>query len=427
MQNPLMIALKGKGVFNAMRRGASIASRYGLTAGLLNRELGRLARLTQEYNCRATLPVTSVVLQRNPRLFQHHQAEGIEFAMHGYRHVDYSALGRADQRQHLGAAQEIFQRSQIHLSGFRAPYLRRNPHTLTVLRELGLQYDASPAYAWDVLTQSPPPAYERVLDFFGALPATQYPVVPRLEDEIVHIPYSLPDDESLVERLALTEPEPMAAPWVACLRAAHARGEMFTLGLHPERTTVCYEPLRAVLSEARRLTPTVWIARLDEVAQWWRSRLATQVEVTEQKPGHYRIAVAGPRTVTILVRAASQRADATPWANGYQRLSAAVFELQSPTRPVIGVSAQSDPALPDFLRQQGYLVEVGDDPSLYSVFLHQPTFAALDQLATLVTVEGNAQPLVRLGRWPDGAQSALAITGDIDALTLWDYGLRFVE
>jgi hypothetical protein len=30
-------------------------------------------------------------------------------------------------------------------------------------------------------------------------------------------------------------------------------------------------------------------------------------------------------------------------------------------------------------------------------------------------------PLVKLGRWPDGAKSALCLTGDLDALSLVDY------
>jgi hypothetical protein len=29
-----------------------------------------------------------------------------------------------------------------------------------------------------------------------------------------------------------------------------------------------------------------------------------------------------------------------------------------------------------------------------------------------------------ISRYPDGAQSTLAVTGDIDAFALWDYGLR---
>jgi hypothetical protein len=45
----------------------------------------------------------------------------------------------------------------------------------------------------------------------------------------------------------------------------------------------------------------------------------------------------------------------------------------------------------------------------------------------LAQVEGTGCPLVRLGRWPNAARSALAITGDIDALTLRDYGFRFLS
>jgi hypothetical protein len=34
-------------------------------------------------------------------------------------------------------------------------------------------------------------------------------------------------------------------------------------------------------------------------------------------------------------------------------------------------------------------------------------------------------PLIRLGAWPYGNRSALAVTGDIDALTIWDFAHRF--
>jgi hypothetical protein len=58
--------------------------------------------------------------------------------------------------------------------------------------------------------------------------------------------------------------------------------------------------------------------------------------------------------------------------------------------------------------------------------LDQAQFAAEDKCLLLAQIEETDSPLVRLGRWPDGAQSALAVTGDIDALTLWDYGLRMI-
>ena len=42
-----------------------------------------------------------------------------------------------------------------------------------------------------------------------------------------------------------------------------------------------------------------------------------------------------------------------------------------------------------------------------------------------IELETGRFPLLRLGRWPGGAKSALAVTGDVDALTIWDYALRF--
>ncbi|MGQ0603331.1 MAG: polysaccharide deacetylase family protein [Anaerolineales bacterium] len=426
MPNPLAIALKGKGVFNVVRRGASIASRYGLTTARLDVELRRLTQLIQHYNCPATLPITSVVLRRNPRLIQRYQAQGIEFAIHGYRHVDYSALPVVEQRRHLATAQRIFAKAGITLHGFRAPYLRRNRETLTVLRELGLRYDASPAYAWEVLTEPATPVYARVLEFFGAQPAARYPVVPSLEADVVRIPYSMPDDESLIERLGLTTVEEMSALWVSILRQSHRHGELFTLGLHPERTSLCYEPLRAVLAEAHTLRD-VWMARLDAVAEWWRERLQTKVELTEVGPGGYYVAVTGSRAVTVLVRGGTVNVDTLPWADGYRRVTAASFVINTPARPIIGLSPHSAVGVAPFLRQQGYIVDTNAVPGECSVYVDQPTFAAEDQRQLLDQIESSTDALVRLGRWPNGARSALSVTGDIDALTLWDYGLRFVE
>jgi hypothetical protein len=39
-------------------------------------------------------------------------------------------------------------------------------------------------------------------------------------------------------------------------------------------------------------------------------------------------------------------------------------------------------------------------------------------------IEASDSPLLRFGRWPDGAASAISITGDLDALTLQDYAAR---
>src|SRR5690606_30139176 len=86
----------------------------------------------------------------------------------------------------------------------------------------------------------------------------------------------------------------------------------------------------------------------------------------------------------------------------------------------------SDPALASFLRQQGYIVEEAPDGEAHACYLDRPSFRQEDERPLLAQLEAGDFPLVRLGRWPDAARSALCITGDIDALTLWDYSLRFL-
>jgi hypothetical protein len=76
------------------------------------------------------------------------------------------------------------------------------------------------------------------------------------------------------------------------------------------------------------------------------------------------------------------------------------------------------------LRQQGYFVEIGADPGRCAFYLERKSFDRQDERPLLKELEGGDWPLVRLGRWPEGAQSALCVTGDIDAFTLMDYALR---
>jgi len=49
------------------------------------------------------------------------------------------------------------------------------------------------------------------------------------------------------------------------------------------------------------------------------------------------------------------------------------------------------------------------------------------EIAVLARIDAGPGPLVRLGRWPNGARSALAVTGDVDALTLGDFAIRSWE
>jgi len=425
--NPITVAVKGKGYLNFLRRGVRIARRYGMTPGKLDRALGRFAAVLHQFDCSASFPITSVTLSRNPEVIRKYQAQGIEFAVHGYRHVDHSRLSRVDQRTQLGLARRSFERSGIPVVGFRGPYLHWNSDTLAALQQQGFVYDSSQGLAWDVVDGHGTAAYRHVLGFYGALPARDYPSLPSLTGTLVRIPYSLPDDEALIERLDFKAPNDSNMLWLAILRRTHELGELFTLGLHPERIRLCLEPLTAVLAEARSLTPEVWIARLDEIAAWWRTRTEAVVEVTDVADSRLRMTVTGPRGTTVLARFVEVDAPTIPWGGSYCQVEAKTFTLGSSLRPFVGLSPATSTKVADFLRQQGYIVEISEESHRYTCYIHQAEFVAEHKRPLLAQIEKAECSLVRLGRWPDGARSALAITGDIDALTLWDYGLRFFE
>ncbi len=426
LTNPIAIAIQGKGFSNFLRRGVSITRHYGPTPRKMHRALDRFTALLRRYECPATFPITALALHRHPQRIQQYAAEGFEFAIHGHRHVDHAQLSLAEHLDELAQAQRICEDAEIAARGFRGPYLHATADTLTALRQRNLAYDSSQGLAWDVLDDHETPAYREGLRFYGALSAEVYPSLPVLADGLVRMPYSLPDDEALIERLPFETPAQMAAPWREMLEQTYTRGELLVLGLHPERIAACEGALEAVLIEARRRSPAVWMARLDEIADWWRARAATEIEIIEASEGQLRLVVNGPPGTTVLIRDVQVDAPTTPWAGGYRQITASTFTIRFANRPFIGLSTETPPILADFLRQQGYIVQIDDEPHHYSYYLDRAVFTAEDQRPLLAEIEGTARPLVRLGRWPDGARSALAITGDIDALTLWDYGLRFL-
>jgi hypothetical protein len=78
-----------------------------------------------------------------------------------------------------------------------------------------------------------------------------------------------------------------------------------------------------------------------------------------------------------------------------------------------------------FLREQGYLVEHGAMAAQCGLCLDAATLAGLtSQVALINHIEASTAPLVRFWRWPANHRSALAITGDLDALSLQDYAAR---
>lgn len=83
-------------------------------------------------------------------------------------------------------------------------------------------------------------------------------------------------------------------------------------------------------------------------------------------------------------------------------------------------------ATASFLHEHGYVVDTSDDAVHCSVYLDDVTRAD-GEVELLERIESSAAPLLKLGRWPNGARSALCIAGDLDALSLGDYASRFLR
>lgn len=428
--NPIVLAARAKGGAAFLRRASSISRRYGFSTAQMDGVLERFSALLRRYNCGATFPVTAVALKRHSGVIAKYAGQHIEFAIHGYTHVDYSRLEPALQLAHLQQAREVFSRAGIAPAGFRSPYLSRDEHLTEALRSTGFTYVSNQPFLWDVLDQGllPPSAlrdYQRAVDFYQPWQGRDRLSIPQQADGLVEIPVSLPDDEILIERLGAGSGL-ICDTWLRILAQTHARGELFTLQLHPERFDPCAEGLSAVLAEARSLTPQVWCARLEEIAAWWKARAEARVEISQGDGDEYRLDVIGPSGITILCRLVDIDAPVQAWADGYHEVKATRFALRSPIRPWIGVSPSTPGELSIFLRQQGYIVETSGDPERYTFFIDQQKFDAGRERIVIDHIEKSNCPLIKLGYWPDSAKSALSITGDIDALTLWDYGLRLI-
>jgi peptidoglycan/xylan/chitin deacetylase (PgdA/CDA1 family) len=424
------VAAKGKGTWNAMRRAAAIGTHYGLGPHRMEDCLATVLAVVDRRGCRATLPVVASVAERYPEVIARYAARGLEFAVHGLYHVDHTDLSKVNQIDQLERAKQALEGAGTLVAGFRAPYLRANAATIEAVRRTGFEYDASQAFHWPLDTVAgggggrPTGAYERALDFYDARSARDHPVLPWLESGIVRLPYCLPDDEAVVDRLELT-PARISALWRGILDGTHERGELFTLAVHPERIVECAAAIADVLATARMVRPPVWVARLDEIARWWRDRTVSVVAVREDRPGWLRVVALGPDGLTMLTRHLDVPG-AEPWFGAYALVPATEVEVPAVPRPFVGVRPAAPAALVTFLREQGYIVERSGSPRLYSTFVERDRFSWADRRPLLAELEDSAVPLLRLGRWPYGARSALSVTGDVDALTIGDYARRLL-
>jgi hypothetical protein len=429
--NYLSNAWKSKGSHAFFQRMTRIARHYGLSPQSMMDSLRQFTELLDKFNCTATFPIPAVILHRYASSIRKYYNSKIEFAIHGYAHNTYSSLDQGSIKSQINRAIEVFINTGFSPKGFRSPYLSRNSYLHKIAYEAGLSYISNQPYLWNIVEVPDDlsvkiESRKRILDFYNPWISDERPSIPRINHNIIDIPVSLPDDEILVDRLqGMTGL--VIKIWLKMLELSYQRGELLTIQLHPERICVCRDCLKILLSEAQTLTPKVWIASLAEISAWWKSLNQAKAHISIDEDSTYHFDLCASNDVCILVRGVEITAPVKPFTDGFHLVNTSSFTLRSSHYPIIGISARTSSSLTNFLRQQGFIVEEAHGSRPYSIYLDRPSYDELQENSVLDYIADIPHPLIKLSRWPDGAQSALAITGDIDALTLWDYGFRLFD
>ena len=116
----------------------------------------------------------------------------------------------------------------------------------------------------------------------------------------------------------------------------------------------------------------------------------------------------------------------SPWDGRESRCELREFEVDAERLPAVGLSRRTPAGVAGFLAEEGFPLEISNDRDRFGAYVDitETSWSEADVLDAIASAPG---PLVRIWRWPNGARSALAATGDIDALTLRDFVLRSWE
>ncbi len=411
---------QSRGPRNAITRLPTIVNRFGLTARKSQSHLEALLAVTDRHSVRPTLPVTAVTARRNPYVLEWLRDRGVELAAHGYVHNDYATIPRGEQFEQVKLAREQLDELGFHVDGWRCPYSRWNGDTLDALRATGFRYDATPVYAWPAFEQEDVTMsdearadYRRLCTLFNVRDAGSMAVLPSTEGGLLRIPMSIPQDEDMVDRLHL-DPATMARVWLRVLKDSRDHGETFVICLHPERAVLCNSPLDATLAEARSFGD-VWLATLGDIASWWLKRAPTKVSVKEEGAGRWL--VTSEAAASVVTRHGSIELDGS---------GSAVVEQTK--KPVVAYGSAWTSATIDRIQEAGFLTERAESPNgHYAVNLDSLAHPSSPPDKTIRALQGLQETLIRVAPWPKGFRSCVSVTGDIDALTLFDFAMRLKE
>jgi peptidoglycan/xylan/chitin deacetylase (PgdA/CDA1 family) len=419
-----------RGPVYTSQRAISLLARYRFSSVMAVDRIDACLKGLVDQGCGPTFSTPGILVKRYPEFIRSLQDSGAEIAVHGFQHVDLSTYSVVDAGNQLAKAVEAFTRNGISVHGFRCPYLGYTDELLDSLPAGLFEYSSNQAVYWNALNGNHPGSDNVIVktlrNLYRAESSTITTNVPWKRLNMIEIPVSMPDDMELVDGLDYA-PAEVALAWCQVLTQIHQRGELFNLIFHPELAEFCEQPFFEVLTLAKSLQPFVWVARLCDISEWWAEREGFTVDVSPFLDVLRLSFECSPRA-TILVKGFDLCDAGSVWEGNYQRLLANYLEIPASPRPFIGLSTKTSPDTISFLREQGYILDLSDLAANCSIYLDETRLAGLTNEVQLINyIESFPGPLVRYWRWPNGAKSALCITGDLDAISLMDYLSRLYK
>jgi peptidoglycan/xylan/chitin deacetylase (PgdA/CDA1 family) len=411
-RNPRYIAL----------RVVSLLNRYGITPAKAERRVLQCVELLARYHSAPTFPTPGRVVAQNAAFCRELQARGVELAVHGYDHVDFTGLAPEEARQQFERAGGAFESARIQFAGFRCPYLSYTDALLDTFPPGTFRYSSNKAIVWNVVpreaVEQATTVFEELSQFYRAEPAAVRVATPRRVRDLVEIPASLPDDIQINDGLKLGE-EGIRHIWMDIFEQVYRRGELFTILFHPELYEHCALAFESVLQQARQRQPAVWVTQLRDVGDWWQEKADFSARVSE---GVLQFDCS-PRA-TILLRNVETEMPTHHWDETYRVLERRTLPLRNGQLPLLGIAEDIPADTCAFLSEQGYILATGDPARRCAVYLDREKVSDLKELQLIECIEAFSAPLARYWRWPDEMKSALCITGDLDTVSLLDYATR---
>lgn len=409
-----------------LHRGSKLLNRYSFRNYKTISRISELIERLSDNHCSPTFFVPAIVVKRNPIFFRSLQAKGCEIGVHGYNHVDLTAYSPEESARQLLKAVQVFQNNQIEVHGFRCPYLSSSNRLINSLSQGSFKYSSNKAVRWIDKSYSGenfPQFFNTINRFYQPSNSEEYLCLPWKFNNLIEIPVFVPDDLQLHDGLGFNQ-EQIFDFWLNILRQTYQRGELFNLMFHPELASFIEVPLIDLLRELILYTPHVWITRLCDLSLWWSEFEKYEVEINHSDNGYDLIFRCSPRS-TLLYRGFSTSVKSKPWDGIYRRSLTPIMDVQGQKLPFIGLPDDAPDWVYSNLRRVGYVLIPNNSEFECNLFLDDHCLRQFSQPIELIKyIETQNFPLVRFWPWPDGARSAICITGDLDALSLIDYAAR---